>query len=343
MFGNEGMQFTPQDWQQMALTAGLSMLGNNNGTRSVGQLIGKGGLDALAGLQARRRYEAAMARQQMQDEQAQAQHDMQMQKGQMELDEARSKAELTRTAASGDENAIKALAPLEWWKNKQAQNAADLAHQRALGLAMLKNGKTNGRPTYVEGMGGFANPDGTFTPVQFPDKAPDKKALPFDKASKLAGVEASYNDIQEVVGGLFDEKGNFKRSSSLLGYVPGTEAAEYENKGRAAVEAWLRAMTGAAAPKHEVDNYMSLYFPKPWDAPEVALKKLEGLEARLTGTMSNMGLSVENMREGSTLSKVRRAREAAKKNPHLSAKDGGGSYASASDHADALIKKYTQR
>jgi hypothetical protein len=61
MFGNNGMQFAPQDWQQMALMAGLSMLGNNDGSRSVGQLIGQGGLDALAGIQARKQYEAAMA------------------------------------------------------------------------------------------------------------------------------------------------------------------------------------------------------------------------------------------------------------------------------------------
>ena len=61
MFGNNGLQFQPADWQQMALTAGLSMLGNNDGSRSFGQLVGNAGLDALAGLQARKQYEAAMA------------------------------------------------------------------------------------------------------------------------------------------------------------------------------------------------------------------------------------------------------------------------------------------
>lgn len=63
-----GMQFTPQDWGQLALMGGLSILGNNNGNRSVGQLIGQGGLDALAGLQARKQYEAAMERQRQEAE-----------------------------------------------------------------------------------------------------------------------------------------------------------------------------------------------------------------------------------------------------------------------------------
>lgn len=102
MFGNNGMQFAPQDWQQMALTAGLSMLGNNDGSRSVGQLIGQGGLDALAGLHARKQYEQAMARQQMLDEREQAQHDMQMQKGQAELAELERVNKLKARYASGD-------------------------------------------------------------------------------------------------------------------------------------------------------------------------------------------------------------------------------------------------
>lgn len=68
MFGNNGMQFAPQDLAQLALVGGLSMLGNNNGSRSVGQLIGQGGLDALAGFQARKQYEAAMQRQQRENE-----------------------------------------------------------------------------------------------------------------------------------------------------------------------------------------------------------------------------------------------------------------------------------
>lgn len=174
MFGNNGMQFAPQDLAQLALVGGLSMLGNNNGSRSVGQLIGQGGLDALAGLQARKQYEAAMARQQMQDERAQAQHDLQMRRGQMELEAAARRAQLEQAAASGNEDAIKALAPLEWWKMQQQKAAASLAHQRALELAAVNAyGKNQG--TYDKTRGGYVRPDGTFVPVQFPPNSKEAK------------------------------------------------------------------------------------------------------------------------------------------------------------------------
>lgn len=150
MFGNYPEQ-QGQGWFQRSdvgpglIDLGLSMLANNDGRMNAAQLIGQGGLDALANIRARKQYEAAMARQQMQDEQAQQAHDLQMRRGQMEMDEATRRAELERAAASGNEDAIKALAPLEWWKNKQAQNAAALAHQRAVELAEIKDG-TKGQP-----------------------------------------------------------------------------------------------------------------------------------------------------------------------------------------------------
>lgn len=144
-----GMQFTPQDWGQLALMGGLSILGNNNGNRSVGQLIGQGGLDALAGLQARKQYEAAMQRQQMLDERAQAQHDLQMRRGNAELEAAARRAQLEQAAASGNEDAIKALAPLEWWKMKQAQVRDALNHQRALELVDRRNKLTTIQPEFL--------------------------------------------------------------------------------------------------------------------------------------------------------------------------------------------------
>ena len=139
MFGNNGLQFQPADWQQMALTAGLSMLGNNNGSKSFGQLVGNAGLDALAGLQARKQYEAAMARQQAQDERAQAQHDMQMRQGQMQMDEATRKAELMKRWQAGDrgDDVMYALFPekmverdMQIAKEQRAAQAAEAERQR---------------------------------------------------------------------------------------------------------------------------------------------------------------------------------------------------------------------
>lgn len=94
--------FKREDFGPGLITAGLSMLANNDGRMSVPQLIGQGGLDALEGHMARKKYEAAMARQQAEDERTQAQHDMQMKKGQMEMSEAERLNALKARFASGD-------------------------------------------------------------------------------------------------------------------------------------------------------------------------------------------------------------------------------------------------
>lgn len=94
--------FKREDFGPSLITAGLSMLANNDGRMSVPQLIGQGGLDALEGHMARKKYEAAMARQQAEDERTQAQHDMQMKKGELEMAEAERLNALNARLASGD-------------------------------------------------------------------------------------------------------------------------------------------------------------------------------------------------------------------------------------------------
>ena len=96
--------FTPQDWGQMALMGGLSILGNNNGTRSVPQLLGQGGLDALSGLQFRKQYEAEMQRRKAQDAMNQQKHDLAMRQGQMQMDEATRRADLMKRWQAGDKS-----------------------------------------------------------------------------------------------------------------------------------------------------------------------------------------------------------------------------------------------
>lgn len=137
MYGNQnGYGFQREDLGPGLITAGLSMLANNDGRMNVPQLIGQGGLDALTDLQFRKQYEAQMARQKMLDERAQAQHDMQMQKGQFELDEANRMAELMKRWQAGDMGAYKILFPEQWAADqRQAQ-----AFKNALALEAMKQG-----------------------------------------------------------------------------------------------------------------------------------------------------------------------------------------------------------
>lgn len=128
--------FKREDLGPGLITAGLSMLSNNDGRMSVPQLIGQGGLDAIAGLQFRKQMEAQQARQQMLDERAQAQHDMQMQKGQFELDEANRKAELMKRWQAGDQSAYKMLFPEQWAADQREM----MKHRNALTLEAIKQG-----------------------------------------------------------------------------------------------------------------------------------------------------------------------------------------------------------
>ena len=224
-----GMQFTPQDWGQLALMGGLSILGNNNGNRSVGQLIGQGGLDALAGLQARKQYEAAMERQRQEDERAQAQHDLQMRQGNAALEAAARRAQLEQAAASGNEDAIKALAPLEWWKMQQQKAAASLAHQRALQIAAINAAKTGRKGTYDPKLGGVVyTDDASFVPVKMPEgyKAPKDAAL--EEQKQLSGNIV----LEDIAKARAKAKDYFiipnTGSGSVLKAVPGTNAADLD-------------------------------------------------------------------------------------------------------------------
>lgn len=113
--------------------------------------------------------------------------------------------------------------------------------------------------------------------------------LPFDQATKLSNLKEAYNQIQSLAGGLFDQGGNFNRMDSAKSQVPGTPEYQYKVKAMQAVEAWLRAMTGAAVQKEESEQYAQMYIPMPWDNGDVALDKLSRLENNYTGALKEMG------------------------------------------------------
>jgi hypothetical protein len=225
MNGNKqyGFGFQREDFGPSLISAGLSMLANNDGRMNTAQLIGNGGLDALAGLQARKQYEAAMARQQMQDERAQAQHDLQMQKGQFELDEANRKAELMKRWQAGDMGAYKILFPEQWLADQR--QARDHAH--ALKVAAINAAKNGRKGTYDPKLGGVVyTDDASFVPVKLPEgyKAPKEAAQEEQKQltgniilEDIARARAKANDYFIVPNA---------GPGSVFASVPGTKAAD---------------------------------------------------------------------------------------------------------------------
>ena len=135
MFGNTdnnqmSTKLTRDDLGPGLINFGLAMLANNTGRMNDAQLIGQSGIDALAGLQARKKYEATMARQQEQDAMERQKHELAMKQGQMQMDEATRKVELMKRWQAGDTSALRELSPLEWYKLDMKRKEAEAAKAR---------------------------------------------------------------------------------------------------------------------------------------------------------------------------------------------------------------------
>ena len=217
MFGN----LKPLDWQQLGLTAGLSMLGNNDGSKSFGQLVGNAGLDALAGLQARKQYEASMARQQAQDDMERQKHELAMKQGQMEMDEATKKAELMKRWQAGDQSVYPILFPEQWAQDRRQEQA----HAHALKVAAMNEAKNGKKGTYDPKLGLMVYQDGTTAPIQMPEGhvTPKQQAQEYQK--KLAGgiVLDDVKTAKELAKNynILPETGF---TGWLTGFIPGTDA-----------------------------------------------------------------------------------------------------------------------
>lgn len=128
-------------WGDVALGFGLSMLANNNGRQSFGELVGNSGLDVMHAIEMRKKLEAERARQAEQDAMERQMHDLSVQKQQGDIaEQSRMRKLLAEYQQTGDEKLLSKLYPMEWWKNTQAKAAADLAHQRALEIEGMKAG-----------------------------------------------------------------------------------------------------------------------------------------------------------------------------------------------------------
>lgn len=266
MYGNQnGYGFQREDLGPGLITAGLSMLANNDGRMNVPQLIGQGGLDALAGLQFRKQYEAQMARQRELDERAQAQHDMQMQKGQFELDEANRRADLMKRWQAGDMEAYKMLFPEQWAADqRQAQ-----AFKNALELERIKQGAKASQPDYL------------------PLDATGRREL-----SGLSQLDSSVNYLEDAIEKAFtaDEYGFTHGGTGLVqGALPNWARTRFDPHGnelRSAVSNFssqlMNYLSGAAVSEQERVR-LEGFLPTVSDNKETLLAKLEGYRDYVRG------------------------------------------------------------
>ena len=257
--------FKREDLGPGLITAGLSMLSNNDGRMSVPQLIGQGGLDAIAGLQFRKQMEAQQARQQMLDERAQAQHDMQMQKGQFELDEANRRAELMKRWQAGDMGAYQMLFPEQWAADQRQARG----FKNAMTLEALKQGAKISQPDYL------------------PLDTTGRREL-----SGLSQLDSSVNYLEDAIEKAFtaDENGFTHGGTGLVqGALPNWARTRFDPHGnelRSAVSNFssqlMNYLSGAAVSEQERVR-LEGFLPTVYDNKETLLAKLEGYRDYVRG------------------------------------------------------------
>jgi hypothetical protein len=118
------------------------------------------------------------------------------------------------------------------------------------------------------------------------------EAIPGGPATKLGG------DMVGRVAALQTAKENFAAVRQFYeGQGTGDRINQLANRGKAgqiernvslAIEAALRAMTGAAAPESEVANYLNIFGPSELDTPATIKDKLDRLESFMANVEANI-------------------------------------------------------
>lgn len=323
MFGNNyppsSAGFTREDFGPSLITAGLSMLANNDGRQSFPQLLGQGGLDALSGLQFRKQYEAEMQRRKAQDAMNQQKHDLAMRQGQMQMDEATRKADLMKRWQAGDKSVYQYLFPEQWAADqRQAQ-----AHRNALALEQYKLGMSPGK--YVDGVGmvsktGVVTPltDASGQPYMTPkqrkeqvDAEKQARALENQKTFALQTAKTQLTSINNALNLAADGRSwrNTGVIGSVTGMFPATDArnlqAELDTIGAGSMIQTMMQLKaasptgasglGALSEKEGQTLRDSLGSLDTWQDPAQLRRNLENIKSVYTNMLLGWGYTPEEV------------------------------------------------
>lgn len=113
------------------------------------------------------------------------------------------------------------------------------------------------------------------------------------EAGQRASITSAYQDLDIAASIYFPEglDGEFNRRRAIQEVLSPDGFARAKQAERRALEALLRARTGAAAPDSEVDNYQSMYGINPTDSVEVARDKYRSMRTFFDtfGKVAGMG------------------------------------------------------
>ena len=314
-----------------ALIAGLSLLTNNDGSRSFGQLAGRAGFDTLAGLGSMEASRQQQERQAAIDAEMRAYRDMQRQGMQAEIDEKNRRRELEERFAAGDDSALKALDPIAWWKNEQAKQQAAQSLRNSMALASYKarlDAQNNGNANlqYVDGVGMVDKRTGRVTPLidqsgqvymspkqrkEAEDAAKLEQQRENQKSFVLRNAQTQLTSLDNALS-MIPENGiswNTGFTGSALSMIPGTDArnlqAELDTIGSGAMLQTMQALkaasptgaTGMGALSDSEGKLLrdSLGSLDRWQSPEQLRRNLQGIRKTYTDMLMSWGYTPEEV------------------------------------------------
>ncbi len=136
----------------------------------------------------------------------------------------------------------------------------------------------------------------TRQPIGAPRVKEEIKGLSGEVAGKIQLAQNGLNELDTLFGQIFNPDGTPNREVLATAVkLPGLGQGVPFSKGRdvrqsfgRAVDAVIRAATGAALTKVEVENYTQTYFPSPLDTDEGARNKAAALEEFLNGYLEKL-------------------------------------------------------
>ena len=111
-----------------------------------------------------------------------------------------------------------------------------------------------------------------------------EKPLSAGEAGKTQAVVDGLRFANDIGQALFNG-GSFNRGVAAQMMNPFSDSRALYDKMANAIDAVTRARTGAALNKQEMDQYMDLFMPKPWDSEARAANRIEMLQSYFQGTL----------------------------------------------------------
>ena len=266
----------------LGLIAGLSMLARNNGSRSVGQLIGQAGGDALNAYGTWRKMEDVKARQKQLDDIAKEEREYGRSQDAIRNDMAERKFALDAANIAFQQNMARQRLGL-------AAASHALAQQNAARAAAAEEAERQGGK-FSEKLGGWVMPDGTFKPLQYPEGytppgAGSEEFSPVDAAARKELAALGESDM--LVGNMIDalEKSKGKGGTGLLiGSLPATVAGRIDPGGvelRGMISNFssqiMNQISGAAVSDQEKKR-LEGFLPTTTDDYDTLMAKMKGYQ-----------------------------------------------------------------